>query len=514
MKKPNVLFVFSDQQSWDMLGCAGNPQVKTPNIDAFAAEGIRFEHAVANCPVCTPCRSMLISGRHPLWNNGFDNDRRLLTEEEIGPGLGHVLRDAGYRMGYVGKWHLYGGDRDRPIPAGADRHGFDDLFLSNNCHVNYHPDHSYYWTEDGEKVKFNQWEAAGQTDQALAFLEHATQEDPFCLFVSWHPPHNHGGGNAARYQGFDAPEAFKALYQEDQIVPRGHLPNTAETRRMTLGYYAMCSEVDHHFGRLLEKLQEKGLADNTLVVFTSDHGETFGAHASQCHKGNPEDVSVRIPLLMRLPGVLPEGYASRLLIGMLDMAPTLMGLMGHDIPSNWQGRNLAAAILEKDDDAVDMLPIFNFKPSWRGVYTREYTFAIENIDRTPDLHTRYGSDLMRRQRYTPSYNVLFDRNTDPLQDRNLINSTEQLERAWECTRRVHNWCEHFGDPFLSYERLMAILGDREDAPPIERIHARQERTANGEERPTPASAEGHEGKPPGPGAGATGRRLGPNRPWA
>jgi arylsulfatase A-like enzyme len=466
MKAPNILFVFSDQQSWDMLGCAGNLQIKTPNLDAFAREGIRFEHAVANNPVCTPCRSMLISGRHPLWNNCFDNDRRLLTEQEIGPGMGHILRDAGYRMGYVGKWHLYGGDRDRPIPAGPDRHGFDDLFLSNNCHINYHPDHSYYWSDDGEKVKFDQWEAAGQTDQALAFLDDVTTDDPFCLFVSWHPPHNHCGGDDRTYQGFDAPEEFKALYNEDEIIPRGHLQNTPENRRMTLGYYAMCSEVDHHFGRLLKKLQDKGVDKNTLVVFTSDHGETFGAHAAKNHKCNPEDVSVRIPLLMRWPGELPAGYTSQLLIGMLDMAPTLMGLLGQDIPANWQGQNLATAIREKNDDAVDMLPLFNFRPSWRGVYTRRYTFAIENIERTPDLHKRYMSDLMRRQLYTPSFNVFFDRIADPLQDHNLINATEHLDLAWEFTQHVHTLCARFEDPFFSYERLLQIVGDREDKPPI------------------------------------------------
>lgn len=467
--RPNLLFVFSDQHSFDMIGCAGNPQIKTPNIDAFAAQGVRFEHAVSNCPVCTPCRSMLISGRHPLYNNCFDNDRRLLNEHEIGPGVGHVLRDAGYRMGYVGKWHLYGGDRDRPIPAGPERHGFDDLFLSNNCHVNYDPDHSYYWNDDGRKVMFNQWEAAGQTDQALAFLDTCSNDQPFALFVSWHPPHNHVGGDPLRYQEFDAPDEFKALYDEESIVPRPHLPNTPENRRMTLGYYAMCSEVDHHFGRLLTQLSEKGMADNTLVVFTSDHGETFGAHASQCHKGNPEDVSVRVPLVMRLPGVLEAGRASALLISSLDMAPTLMGLMGHNIPSNWQGKNLSQAILNRNDDAVDEIPLFNFKPSWRGVYTRRYTFAIEQIERSADLQDRVGTDLGRK--YTRSHNVLYDRDHDPLEQNNLINSTEHISLAMAMTDCVHAWCQHFDDPFLSYRQFDAIVSDREGLPPIEMINA-------------------------------------------
>jgi arylsulfatase A-like enzyme len=468
-KQPNLLFVFSDQQSFDMMGCAGNPQVKTPNLDALAEQGVRFNHAVSNCPVCTPYRSMLLSGRHPLHNNCFDNDRRLLNEEEIGPGIGNILRDEGYRMGYVGKWHLYGGDRDRPIPAGPDRHGFDDLFLSNNCHVNYHPDHSYYWTEDGQKVKFNEWETKGQADQALEFLDTVNSDDPFCLFVSWHAPHNHGGGKPGDYWGFDASEEFKALYNEDEIIPRGHLPNTPEKRRMTLGYYALCSEVDHHFGRLIAKLKEKGFDDNTLIVFTSDHGENFGAHAAQCHKGNPQDVSVRVPLLMGMPGTLPEGRVSELLFGVLDMPSTLMGLMGYAIPDNWQGKNLAPAILSGDDDAVDTVPIFNFRPSWRGVYTKRYTFTFENIERTRDISSRFGSDLPDRRKHTQNHNVFYDRETDPLQENNLVNSTEHIPLIMELTEATHKWLTTFNDPFLSYKRLIEIVGDRDDQPPIELI---------------------------------------------
>jgi uncharacterized sulfatase len=238
---------------------------------------------------------------------------------------------------------------------------------------------------------------------------------------------------------------------------------------MTLGYYAMCSEVDHHFGRLLGKLEEKGFAENTLVVFASDHGETFGAHAAQCHKGNPEDISVRIPLLMRMPGVLPAGRRSRLLIGMLDMPSTMLGLMGQGIPPSWQGQDLSPAILKKDDDAVESVPIFNFKPSWRGVYTRRYTFAMENIERTPDMHTRFGSDLPDQRKCPQNFNVLYDREEDPLQLRNLINTTGHLDRICELTQRAHDWCQRFDDPFLSYKHLIEIVGDREDRAPVDLI---------------------------------------------
>ena len=133
--RPNLVFLFSDQQSSDMLGCYGNGQVITPNIDRFAAESVQFQHCVSNSPVCTPYRGILMSGQYGLFTGAIRNDY------QMGPGagtyFGEVLRDAGYRMGYIGKWHLFGGDRLRPIPPGPYRFGFDHTFLSNNCTLEY-----------------------------------------------------------------------------------------------------------------------------------------------------------------------------------------------------------------------------------------------------------------------------------------------------------------------------------------------------------------------------------------
>ncbi len=117
--RPNLVFLFSDQQSWDMLGCYGNTQIITPNVDRLAGEGVRFTRCISNSPVCTPYRGVLLSGQHPLWTGALGNDLQMVSGN--GKYFGEVLRDAGYRMGYFGKWHLYGGDRVRPIPAGAYR---------------------------------------------------------------------------------------------------------------------------------------------------------------------------------------------------------------------------------------------------------------------------------------------------------------------------------------------------------------------------------------------------------
>ena len=215
----------------------------------------------------------------------------------------------------------------------------------------------------------------------------------------------------------------------------------------------------------MAKLKEKGLEDDTLVVFTSVHEKIVGAPAAQCHKGTPQDVSVRIPLIMLLPGRLPPGSVSEMLFGALDLPPTLLGLMGCDVPASWHGRNLARAIRDGDDDAVESVPIFNFRPSWRGVYTRRYTFAFENIERTPDIQSRFGSDLPGRRRHTHNHNVLYDRESDPLQLQNLVNSTEHIPLAMELTQATHDWCNYFKDPFLSYRRMIGIMGEREATRP-------------------------------------------------
>lgn len=416
-KKPNLLFVFSDQQSYDMLGASGYSQVLTPRTDQFCQTGLRFDHCVSNSPVCTPFRGMLLSGQHPLYNNAFSNDRQLRVN---GQGFGDVLQSSGYRTGWVGKWHLYGGDRNRGVPIGEHRHGFDS-FLTNNCHVNFEPGKCFYWDQSGKKKVFfrDQWEADGQTDQALDFLDRqAADDDPFALFVSWHPPHNHGGGDRKKYQGFDAPEEFKALYDESGIQVRKHMKDSLDERNRHLGYMAMCSEVDHHFGRLLDKLKEKGLDKNTIVVFTSDHGESFMLHDRPTHKCGPEDVSCRVPLVMRVPGMGRAGEKSDLLIGAIDLMPTILSLMGIEPPGNLHGQDLAAAIRSGDDDAVEALPLFFYHNIvWHGAYTRDRTYAFESTDRIAGSSPE-APGLIRKMHQGPRYDVLYDRNNDPWQTEN------------------------------------------------------------------------------------------------
>jgi arylsulfatase A-like enzyme len=466
-ERPNLVFILSDQQSRDMLGAYGLSQVQTPSLDALARDGILFDHCVASAPVCTPHRSMLLSGQHPLWNNCFTNDRRLLTD--IGESFAQVLGRAGYRNGYVGKWHLYGGDRDRPVPPGPDRHGFDDLFATNNCHLNYDPDHAFFWDEQGRKQLFGTWEAEGQTEQALSFIDGQERETPFSLFVSYHAPHNHFGGEAETYSEYDAPERFKALYDVSEIRPRPTSPDNDRFRRMYLGHMAMCSEVDYHVGRILSRLHDRGLMDNTIVVYTSDHGDTFGAYSNHWHKGSPEDVSVRVPLLLRLPDGLGAGRRSQLLVGTLDLMPTLLGLMGIEPPSVCQGSDLSQPIRDAEDDIVESVPLFYFSWPWRGLYTRRWTYSVENIDRRGQALEGIPSDVHRNV-LLRGFNTLYDREEDPHQLYNLYghDGYECLQR--DLHERTAEWLERFGDPFPTQTELAESTAGR-GGRPIDHLQA-------------------------------------------
>lgn len=363
-KRPNLVFVFSDQQSWDMLGCYGNSEIITPHLDRFASEGIQFNHCISSSPICTPYRAMLLSGQHTLRNGAFGNDIRML------PGYGNyfaeVLRDNGYRTGYYGKWHLYGGNRDRPIPPGPYRYGFDHEFLSNNCTLVFDKKRAYYWNQNGEKKLYGEWEPFGQTKQAIEFINtHA--DKPFALFLSWHPPHNPYG----------APEDLMEMYNPDKLTLRANTPDNKKVRRIYHGHMAMITGLDQAFGQLMESLKHHKLAENTIVVFTSDHGDALLSHGNRYNKMRPEQESLRVPLLVRYPEEL-KPRKSDLLVGTLDLMPTILGMMKLPIPETCDGLNLTPFITAQNDNAVDAVPIFLPSRDFRGVYTRRYTYCYDS----------------------------------------------------------------------------------------------------------------------------------------
>lgn len=438
-RRPNLLFLFSDQHSYDMMGCSGNKQVHTPVMDQLSSEGVHFSHCFSTSPVCSPYRAMLLSGLHSLRSGVFFNDVTLIPGQ--GKYFGESLRDSGYRTGYFGKWHILGGNRVRPIPPGELRYGFDGPFLSNNCTTMFDAARAYYWNQNGERTLYGDWEPYAQSRQACGFLDQQQADKPFAMFLSWHPPHDHGKRD--QYYIYDTQPDLMAQYAkcDPELRPAAAQLDSSERRkRQSRDYMAQTTGVDRALGMVLDKLKEKGLDRDTIVVYTSDHGDCLGAygwHASA--KDIPQDCSSRVPFLLRYPGVL-KPRRSDLMLGPLDLMPTLLGLMGIDPPSSCQGRNLAQAILKPDDRATDSVPmmmIHSGPEEYRGVITREWTFAAQRGDK--EFH--------------PVMNVLFDRREDPHQIRNQFADNKKARRQMMDLTRM--WMKRFDDPFVSHRELMA-----------------------------------------------------------
>jgi arylsulfatase A-like enzyme len=449
-RRPNLVFIFSDQQSRDMLGCYGNEDILTPNLDNFASEGIRFEHCVSSQPVCTPFRGMMLTGQHPLYNGAFQNDVPLLANN--GKYFGHVLDAAGYRTGYIGKWHLRGGDRNRPIAKGNMRYGFNGTFLSNNCHVDYRPGHCYFWNDQDEKEFFDEWEVYGQTRQALKFLDECNDKEPFALFVSWHPPHDWGIYTDELVYKYDSIPELMDLYDPQKIRLRQSVKDSPRVRQAYHGYYAMSSGVDKAFGWLMDKLKQKGFDENTLVIYTSDHGDNLNSYDFKIAKNHPEDTSTRIPFLVRWPEKIRAGQVSNLLINPMDMMPSVLGLMGLDIPATIQGQNLSGAILKRRDDAIESIPLFFFNPSWRGVYTRDVTYGFGVLE-----HFILDTDGKLAFKEVP-VRALYDRRQDPFQLINLYGTKSAAALQKEMEKLTREWMDRYSDRGASPAEIIKAYG--------------------------------------------------------
>jgi arylsulfatase A-like enzyme len=442
MRRPSLLFVFSDQMRGMDIGCAGNPDVRTPAMDRLAGEGVRLTNAIATSPVCGPNRAILLTGTYPTTNRVVGNDLPLPTGI---PGLGTLLKAAGCRTGYVGKWHLDGVPRSKWTPPGPRRHGFDDFWAAYNCtHAYFAP--KYY--RDGPDVieAPGRYEPEVQTDLALEFLDRQTPGgDPFCLVVSWGPPHD----------PYDqVPDGYRALYDPQaltlraNVVPETDNPLAArwECRRTTADYYAAITALDDQLARLLHGLDARGLADDTLVVFTSDHGDMLWSHGWM-KKQSPYEESIQVPFLGRWPGHVPAGATSDVLLGTVDILPTLLGMMGLPRPAGVEGRDLSAHLSGHGGDAPGSVLIGNYvvsdeaarqnMPAWRGVRTARHTY-VETPGRVPWL--------------------LFDNPADPFQQDNLIESAAHRAVRGELRDLLTGWLARTNDPFLPGLELIERLG--------------------------------------------------------
>ena len=292
-RRPSILLIMPDQMRGQDMGCMGNPEVRTPNLDRLASQGLLFRNTFANTPVCCPARAIILTGKYAHENGMVANDLRLRESETT---LAEILAAQGYRTGFIGKWHLDGGKRlPGFIPPGPRRQGFA-FWAANECdHSHFRP---VYFRDTDRPIVEDRFEPEVWTDRAIEFL-HQAGDQPFFLMVAMGPPHDPYG----------APEKFMRLYDPARLTMR---PNWVEGvpgagRKEIAAYYAAITAIDEQVGRLMTALETTGRAEDTIVVFTSDHGDMLGSHGQRL-KRKPWEESIRVPGIVRLPG---EGRPGR-----------------------------------------------------------------------------------------------------------------------------------------------------------------------------------------------------------
>lgn len=401
-RRPNLIFVFADQLGCTRCGYAGDAKARTPHIDRFAAQGVNFRQAVASMPVCAAYRASLLTGKYATSTGMVINELRMRTDHEC---FGHVLTRAGYQTGYVGKWHLYANElgnhydpKNSFVPPGRDRLGFDGYWAAYNFHHVYYD--AYYHTDSPKKLPYGEgvYEPDGQTDLAIGFLNRAAGRDkPFALFLSYGTPHDPWSPRnvprkyADLFRGVEFPNPPNYKPTNDPYADGwGRLDAKARQalpswRRY---YYAMTANLDWNLGRLLEAVKDAGLDDSTIVVFTSDHGEMFGAHGRRAKNIFYEEAA-RIPFLLRWPGQVPAGHVSDAPISNVDFMPTLLSLMHLPIPKAVEGMDLAHCALGRHGPEPQAAFLQNTGAcaawqdghEWRALRDKRYTYAIYRVDR-------------------------------------------------------------------------------------------------------------------------------------
>ena len=448
-RKPNIIFVFADQMRSSVLGCYGSTQVPTPHFDRLAANGAVFDNAISTWPVCSPFRGMLLTGLYPMHNHVVGNDTQLRDDV---PTIAKVCKANGYATGYIGKWHLEW-NRDPFVPQDR-RMGFEDLWASDNCRHKYFD--GFYCGDTAEQIRMPGYKPEVQTRMAVDFMQRH-KDDPFCLFMSWGPPHD----------PYKAPDSYMAQFPPGRIKLRDNVAerdtvdrllktdpsrlgknqqNARQKRRDVLdndrrlkaeyirGYYALTKSLDDCMGKLLDALKELGIERDTIIAFSSDHGDMLGSHR-MASKQMPYEEAISIPFMVQFPRRVPGGHRTDALLGPIDIMPTLLGLAGIACPKV-DGMDLSHAATGRRASERDALLIMklvhggnpwmcNGITPWRGVRTKRYTYARLN-DRGPW--------------------ILFDNQKDPYQMNNLINDPAHAQIRKALDDRTNRLLQEADDP--------------------------------------------------------------------
>ncbi|OPZ11103.1 MAG: Arylsulfatase [candidate division BRC1 bacterium ADurb.BinA364] len=349
-KRPNVIVIQPDQHRGTVMGCAGDSQAITPNLDRLAAEGARFANCASTGPVCCPFRGTMQTGLYPhthgVVKNGIPLAQRFTTFAEI-------FAQAGYATGYIGKWHLDGGTPAKEGGPGLTEKSVGGFVPPERRRGwqewnGYEKSHEYFevwkYNEQGrkERVEGYDWEPTWQTDVCLDFFRRQRDEGkPGLYYLAYGPPH----------LPEQAPKKYLAMYPPEKFtLPPDVEANLGDDLKQALrksmqSYYAQVTAIDVEIGRLLDGLKDLGIDENTIILYTSDHGDYLGSHQKSAAKlrgkGSPAAAAFRIPLIVRWPEQTPAGQVFEQLVSSVDLAPTLLDLAGLAVPEQMQGFSMA-----------------------------------------------------------------------------------------------------------------------------------------------------------------------------
>jgi arylsulfatase A-like enzyme len=434
-KRKNIVFVLTDQWRAQAFGYRGDPNVKTPNIDNLATESLNFENAISVCPVCTPQRASLLTGRYPTSTGMFMNDLYLPKEELT---LGDIFKAEGYDTGYIGKWHLDGHGRDQYIPP-ERRQGFD-YWKVLECTHNYNNSY-YYDNNNDQKVLWDGYDAYAQTKDAINYInDHAQNDKPYFLFLGFGGPH---------FPHHSAPEELKELYPIDEIKLRPNVTKEFEesARQELQGYYGHCTAIDQCIGDLQKAIEAAGETENTIFVFTADHGDMMGSQGMKpWMKQVPWDESVNIPFLIKNPKLFGlEGKVNKTSLNTPDILPTLLDLVDIEIPTTIEGESMAKLMLnnEIDEDRASLYmavaPFADVHPKpYRAIRSSKYTY-VKGVEGTW---------------------LLYDNEKDPYQMNNLVDDPDVEDLKVKLDTELQQKLNANNDEFLDKDNSVKLWGYR------------------------------------------------------
>jgi uncharacterized sulfatase len=439
MTRPNLLVFFVDQQRWDTCGCYGQRLPVTPEVDRMAARGTRFEYAFTCQPVCGPARAAIQTGRYASEVQCNVNHRMLPTDV---PTIAKLLGAAGYRTGYIGKWHL----ASFGPPGGADdftrkavpperRGGYQDWLAADALEHTSHSYDGHMFDGEGNRREFpaGRFRADAQTDWVLEYLDSRRgQSQPFFLMTSYLEPHHQN--DHSHYEGpHGSKERWKHFDPPGDLIGHG-----GDWREEYPDYLGCVNNLDANLGRVRAKLEQLGIADSTVVIYTSDHGSHFrtrnGEYKRSCHDG-----CLRIPLVACGPGFDGGHVVSDKLANLIDLPATLLQAAGVAIPPDFRGHPLQAAVDRSD-------------PGWPESCFAEISEShIGRCIRT----MRYTYEVSLTEAGVPHWreSFLYDNLRDPHQQNNLVREPLLASLRRELWQRLARQMIANGEPAPSLEPL-------------------------------------------------------------